>query len=405
MTEESNETNVDDMKDPIVHCRFSASELMCYLLSPKHGRIIYRGISNAEFDLIPYAYRTHGQSMLKTIAKYYLKKNYSINHYEILNTAEAELAILKQFYDFANKQGLLLPDILQLHSPNQLEILKLINTPYENWLGIASIAQHYGLPTRLLDWTYDPLVALYFATHDQNKKQSDIALWELCVDNFIHMENIRIITPKYYGNPNITAQSGIFTTYVGGEYNLSTPLDQIVRNDFKKTKLYEVSQDRIILMRKITIPSEDVKQIKDFIDSLGYLDQRIFPGLETIVKQMKDEPFRTESNVIEQHTMLSDEHVMDMLLFLLENGKVKDSQLTTVVKNYYTAVDVAAKLVDSNLINSQIEDGYSVYELTSLGSEVARDLKRANDRLNRIPSESEQPNHGPPEVEGSEVRP
>ena len=56
--------------------------------------------------------------------------------------------------------------------------------------------------------------------------------------------------------------------------------------------------------------------------------------------------------------------------FLLENGKVKESQLTAVVKNYYTAVDVAAKLVDNNLVDSWMEkDGHTVkvYELTALG--------------------------------------
>lgn len=104
-------------------------------------------------------------------------------------------------------------------------------------------------------------------------------------------------------------------------------------------------------------------------------------------------------------TVLSDRHVMNMLLFLFENGKVKESQLTAVVKNYYTAVDVAAKLVDSNLVDTWMEkDGHTVkvYELTALGLEIARDLKRANDRLNGILPEPET-NCGSPETEGSGV--
>lgn len=108
----------------------------------------------------------------------------------------------------------------------------------------------------------------------------------------------------------------------------------------------------------------------------------------------------------EGQTVLSDRHVINMLLFLFENGKVKESQLTAVVKNYYTAVDVAAKLVDSNLVDTWMEkDGHTVkvYELTALGLEIARDLKRANDRLNGLMPESET-NCSSPEVEGGEVR-
>lgn len=83
----------------------------------------YRGHASTEFKLLPFIGRNYVKGQEKALLQY-----------------EREI-----FEDFKRKYSM----FTDVRPKNDMEFLFL--------------AQHYGLPTRLLDWTYNPLIALYFA--------------------------------------------------------------------------------------------------------------------------------------------------------------------------------------------------------------------------------------------------
>lgn len=167
------------------------SDFLDLIGSLSRGHPIYRGVSNTKYELITRI----GRSMI----------------------ANRKVRDEKPDFDYVIDESLepaILDDFKRKALPH------LVKEPGNDWEWLT-LGQHHGLPTRMMDWTTNPLVAAYFAiSHEVPVSTGAIYVLDnrsnlpaaQTSDSPFEIDRVAVFDPKHVST-RIAAQSGLFTVH------------------------------------------------------------------------------------------------------------------------------------------------------------------------------------------------
>lgn len=276
---------------------------------------LFRG-QGQDWPLIPSLFRKNAINV-----KLLTNRNVESGYSELLC---AERDIILEFFSIADKHGLIIPDDSQelrstLESVRATNDGRVVHTGVDfrlslnnsEWLttskvlSLVSLAQHYRVPTRLLDWSLHPFTAAFFAAEgglERYDKETgfenlDIPLvvWAFYFPSFGIESSlkrsdytIKGVTAPRGNNPNLKAQQGVFTLvhprHTNEADNNYFPFEKILEN------IGDSGWSKGIMgceLRKFTLPVTETFELLRYLAKLGVTFSFVYPGYHSIISDMQ----------------------------------------------------------------------------------------------------------------------
>jgi hypothetical protein len=295
---------------------------------------IFRGQMQSKWALTPKAWRNDDTPELKTLRKIkskYLEWNTCIierevkthilnkmdHHPNVMNTASesyfqgiAECNMIREFIEIANTVGHPIPgaedyrkDLLGAiceQAPKYPSFSFVIKPN-----SITALAQHHGIPTRLLDWSYNPLVAAFFAAEGvEETDDGDIAVWAINRVIFNVGDYYKKKLKPFNGfaelecarneNMFLYAQEGLFIYPVDGcayyALNGKWPALEEYAIDAYNNNINNMSAIGVIclsdVIRKLVMPHKCVDELVRLLWANGISRSHLMPTYDNIIKSI-----------------------------------------------------------------------------------------------------------------------
>lgn len=231
-------------------------------LNRYRSKYAFRGLASSEYDLKPAIQR---------------------EHYAFDKAEKAFLRNFKKYGEIKNKDSI------------------------NDWQ-LMTLAQHHGIPTRLLDWTWSPLVALHFATDKMDKMDKDGAVYSIDVEKSLDILPNKLMEElKKENHPNLFTIDILKNFKLEDIENISSDpfylffepesMDPRIINQYgffsivnKKNgyTIDEILEERKMdIIQKIIIRADLKWEIRDKLDNSNINGRMLFPGLDGLADWLK----------------------------------------------------------------------------------------------------------------------